>query len=226
MALRRSFGGAIQALPRDWRQRFQKSQAARPLRIGSRLTIVREQRPRSARSDLVIPAGPAFGTGDHATTAMSLRMLEAISREWKKDWSMLDLGTGSGIFALAAKCFGAGRVVAVDNDPTAISTAKENAHVNGIMGIDFHVADAMKLSRSPRFDSIAANLYSELLITILPRTKSLLKRNGALVLSGIMRGQEQGVMGALRESGFHAKTIRRRGKWIAILATHSDQKPS
>ena len=157
---------------------------------------------------------------------MSLRMLEAISRAWEKDWSMLDLGTGSGIFALAAKRFVADRVVAVDNDPTAIATAKENARVNGITGIDFHVADATKLSRSQSFDLIAVNLYSELLITILPRTKSMQKRNGALILSGIMRVQQRGVISALRRSGFRAKPIRRRGKWIAILATHSDQKLS
>ena len=139
---------------------------------------------------------------------------------------MLDLGTGSGIFALAAKRFVADRVVAVDNDPTAIATAKENARVNGITGIDFHVADATKLSRSQSFDLIAVNLYSELLITILPRTKSMQKRNGALILSGIMRVQQRGVISALRRSGFRAKPIRRRGKWIAILATHSDQKLS
>ena len=198
---------------------------AGPLHIGSRLTIVREKRPRSARTDLVIPAGAAFGTGDHATTAMSLRMLESISREWKKDWSMLDVGTGSGIFALAARRFGADSVVAVDNDAIAIATAEENARVNGITGIDFHVADAAKLSRSRIFDIITANLYSELLITLLPRTKSMLKRNGALILSGIMRVQERGVLSALRGSGFQAKMIRRRGKWIAILATRSDQKP-
>lgn len=225
-ALRQSFGGTIKALPRDWLRRFQKSQAARPLRIGSRLTIVRENQQRRAPSDLVIPAGAAFGTGDHATTAMSLRMLEAISRGRKKDWSMLDLGTGSGIFALAGKCFGAGQVVAVDNDPTAIATAKENARVNGITGIDFDVVDATRLSRSHRFDLITANLYSELLITILPRTKSMLKRNGALILSGILRVQERGVISALSRSRLQGKTIRRRGKWIAILATHSNQKPS
>ena len=76
---------------------------------------------------LVIPASAAFGAGEHATTAMSLRLLERLTREWKNSWSLADLGTGSGILALAAKRFGAGRLVGIDIDPKAISIAKANA---------------------------------------------------------------------------------------------------
>src|SRR5207244_10628447 len=82
------------------------------------------------RSHIIIPASLAFGTGGHATTAMSLRFLEQLTRCWNRGWSLADLGTGSGILALAAKCFGAGQVIGIDNDPAAISVAKSNARLN------------------------------------------------------------------------------------------------
>ena len=86
----------------------------------------------------------AFGTGEHATTGMSLRLLEQLTRRWNPGWSLTDLGTGSGILALAAKCFGAGRVIGIDNDPAAISMAKSNARLNKIRGATFQLADVRK----------------------------------------------------------------------------------
>src|ERR1051326_1205536 len=87
--LARQFGGRIQELPRDWLKRALR-QETKPLKVGSR--------------KLIIPAGTAFGTGDHATTAMSLKMLERVTRSRE---FVVDLGTGSGILALAAKLLGA-----------------------------------------------------------------------------------------------------------------------
>src|SRR4029434_10951576 len=70
---------------------------------------------------LIIPASTAFGSGEHVTTGTSLRLLELLTLWWKRGWSLEDLGTGTGILALAAKRFGAGRIVGIDNDPSAIS---------------------------------------------------------------------------------------------------------
>ena len=93
------------------------------------------------RSHIIIPASLAFGTGEHATTAMSLRFLEQLTRFWNPGWSLADLGTGSGILALAAKCLGAARVIGIDNDPAAISVAKSNARLNKIRGASFQLGD-------------------------------------------------------------------------------------
>jgi len=104
--LRDEFGGAIERLRTDWLQQLAKKTAAKPLRIGSRLVVSRT--PLSKSKDtrtIVIPAEAAFGTGEHATTAMCLRMLERVTRGRPSDWSMLDAGTGSGILAIAASCF-------------------------------------------------------------------------------------------------------------------------
>ena len=80
---------------------------------------------------------------------MSLRLLERLTREWKTDWSLGDLGTGSGILALAAKRFGARRVVGIDVDPKAISVAKVNARLNKIDNVDFKLVDLRKWNPGP-----------------------------------------------------------------------------
>lgn len=221
----RKFDGRIERLPRGWLERLAKEKR-KPLRIGKRLIISRKgdcpvAPTAGKRSLLVIPAGTAFGTGQHATTAMSLRLLEQVTRGWKRGWSMVDLGTGSGILALAAKCFGAKHVVAIDVDPSAIATATENARLNKIDNLDFQLADARRwnfparlaLSEVERVDIVTANLFSELLIEVLPKVK----RSRWLILSGALRGQEKELIRALQRNKIDIAQVRRRGKWIAIL---------
>jgi len=197
------FGGRGKKLPRDWLKRFARIYETRPLKIGKRLLIFNLGGTSAARlsrhkgrSHIFIPAGGAFGTGDHATTALSLRLLEQLTRQWNAGWSIVDLGTGSGILALSAKCFGAEHVVAIDLDPVAISTAKTNAQLNKIDNV------------------VTANLFSQLLIEILPK----LKRGRWLILSGVLRDQEKEFIYALRRSKIDIVQVRRRGKWIAVLA--------
>jgi ribosomal protein L11 methylase PrmA len=102
---------------------------------------------------------------------MSLRLLEQLTSRWKPGWSLVDLGTGSGILALAAKCFGAKRVLAVDLDPTAISTTKTNARLNKIDKVDFQLGDVRRWKPARKIDIVTANLFSEILIRILPKLK-------------------------------------------------------
>jgi len=258
--LTKQFGGRIEKLPADWQRRFSRKQKTKPLRIGRRLIIARSRKNRPSTNQLIIPPGTAFGTGAHATTAMSLRMLERVMRFWgapaparaifgagaenlrKRSRSrgrdrqharrvrspelIVDLGTGSGILALAAKRLGAARVIGVDNDPVAISTAKENARLNKIKGMQFRVEDVRHWKSHAkslflgsgfggRVDIVTANLFSELLIEILPKLK------GArwLILSGILRKQERDVTRALKRNKIDILQLCRRGKWVAILAT-------
>ena len=213
----REFGGRSEKLARNWLKRFGREQKNKPLRIGKRLVVLRSSRKREAVSfpyRLVIPAGAAFGTGEHVTTAMSLRLLERLTRSWKSDWSLVDLGTGSGIIALAAKRFGAGRVWGIDSDPIAISTAKENACVNRIGNIQFAVADVRCWKFPAKTDVITANLFCDLLIELLPK----LKRTQWLIFSGVLRTQEKQFVRALKSHKIDIVKTRRRGKWIALLA--------
>src|SRR5437016_8470545 len=214
LKLAKQFGGRVEKLPRDWLKRFAREQKTEPISIGKRLIIVRLQQDRQSTKKLIIPAGTAFGTGEHATTAMSLRLLEKLTRRWKPGWSIVDLGTGSGILALAAKRLGGRRVIGIDNDPTAISTAKANARANKIQGVQFRGGDVRRSKLPGRVHIVTANLFSELLIAILPK----LKRARWLILSGILREQERDVTRALKRNKIDILQVRRGGKWVAILA--------
>jgi len=217
------FGGVTEKWPRDWLKRFADTRGSKPLKIGKRLVVSRKGDFQIAPAVgkpplLVIPAEAAFGTGEHATTSMSLRLLERLTRNWKDGWSLVDLGTGTGILALAAKRFGAGHVIGLDIDPKAISTAKANARLNKINNVDFRLGDLRKWKPSGKTGIVAANLYSELLMEILPN----LKRSHWLILSGVLRTQEDKLFRALRRNNIQIVNAKRRGKWIAVLANRGD----
>ena len=195
---KKKFGGRIQNLPKDWLKRL-LHQKTKPIRVGTKW--------------LIIPAGAAFGTGEHATTAMSLRLLEQVSRNLNR-WSLVDLGTGSGILALAAKLLGATGAIGIDNDPIAISTANENARRNKIRRVQFRLGDVRRIKLPRGTELVTANLFSELLVGILPK----LKRAHWLILSGILRKQEGEIRRALTRNKIDIVQARRRGKWVAILA--------
>ncbi|HEX7516154.1 MAG TPA: 50S ribosomal protein L11 methyltransferase [Chthoniobacterales bacterium] len=219
----REFGGSTERLRRDWLQHFARRARAKPVRIGSRLVILRAPEKRAAAPSqtnharpLVIPAEAAFGTGEHATTALCLRLLERITSHFQPGWTMLDAGTGSGILAIAGSYFGARRVLAVDNDPLACTTAKRNARANGVRNIEFSTGDILKQTLTGKFEIITANLFSEIVVEALPIWSRHLAAGGHLILSGILRTQETTVVRALSRHDFTASEIRRRGKWVAL----------
>ena len=223
----REFGGVARVLPRNWLKIAQKHEAHAPIRIGRRLEIVSEPaRSSKARSmpQLIIPAAGAFGTGEHATTAMSLRLLEEITRNLPPGWRLLDAGTGTGILALAARRLGAREVLGLDNDPRAVAHARQNARLNRISRARFIAADLLRWKPSARYEVVTANLFSELLIAALPTFRHALRAKGYLIASGILHEQTEAVARALRRNAFQVEKQRRRGKWIAFLAARG--KPS
>ncbi len=167
---------------------------------------------------LIIPAAGAFGTGHHPTTAMSLRLLEQLTRNVPPGWRLLDAGTGTGILALAAVRFGAATVVALDNDPQAIRHARANARLNKINGVKFVIASLPRWKSSTEFNFITANLYAEVLRDSLALFRKSLCKGGYLITSGILRIQERALVSALNDLGFRHALTRRRGKWVTLLA--------
>jgi ribosomal protein L11 methyltransferase len=218
--LQEEFGGTIERLASDWLKQFAKRTRSKPLRIGSRLLIARTPGPNT----IFIPAEAAFGTGEHATTAMCLRMLERVTRTLPPGWSLLDAGTGSGILAIAGSRFGAARIVATDNDPLACATARRNARRNRIRSIEFRTGDVLRQKVPGKFDIITANLFSELLIAALPAWLPALAEDGRLILSGVLRSQEPALLSAIGRRGCTVEQIRRRGKWIAVLAVRARKR--
>jgi ribosomal protein L11 methyltransferase len=225
-ALLKEFGGRIEALPRNCLERFTRADS-KPIKIGKRLvissgTLVSRLSRHKDRSHIIIPASLAFGTGEHVTTAMSLRFLEQLTRHWKPGWSLVDLGTGSGILALSAKCFGADRVIGIDNDPAAISVAKSNARLNKIRGATFQLGDVRKCNSVENAEVVTANLYGYLLIEML----SKLQDGKCLILSGILCSQQYELVRALQRNHCDIINTKRRGKWVAILARRSGRVPA
>ena len=215
----REFGGRVERLRPCWLQHFARQAQGKPLRIGPRLVIVSEPEQQSVTARaVIIPAEAAFGTGHHATTAMCLRLLERATRRLTPGWSMLDAGTGSGILAIAGSYFGAGGVLAIDSDPLACFTAKRNVQANSARHIKITTGDILKQKLTGKYDIITANLFSEILIRALQIWSGHLATDGRLILSGILRSQEKGVVAALQRNGCILQEIRRRGKWIALVA--------
>src|SRR5215471_18567357 len=196
----REFGGSSKRLPDDW---WRSATPHPPIRIGRRLEIVSIiPCDLSHTPTLVIPAADAFGTGEHATTAMSLRLLEEATRKTSLGWRLLDAGTGTGILALAARKLGASASLGLDNDARAVINARRNARLNHIARTTFAATDVLRFKPRERYDVITANLFSELLIAALPVFRRALQREGLLIVSGILRQQSDAVLSALDRAGF------------------------
>ena len=222
--LRKAFGGtvAVQKMPRTVSEAVTK-----PIRVRTKLIIVGTERERAAlaknepkRRVLLIPAGMAFGTGDHATTATCLRFLADVSEDLAGvPWEMLDLGAGSGILALAARMLGAKRAEAGDFDPHAVRTAKENVRLNGLNGVVVKKTDVREWQPTRTWEVVAANLFSDLLQEVAPKIAAAVAPGGRVVFSGILRTQEAEVVAAFRRAGLRIDRLVRKGKWVSGLAT-------
>lgn len=193
----------------------------KPLRVGKRLLIVPTwEEATQLPDDLVIRIDPgmAFGTGGHETTRLCLQLLEQVMDESPLLTvpSLLDLGTGSGILAMAASLLGAGRVLALDIDPDAVVVARENLTLNNLSdSVECGVVPLESLAES--FDIILANILAEELVRLAPHLAARLNQGGALILSGILAEKE-----ALVRRGFDAQPLHycqtaSDGEWVAML---------
>jgi ribosomal protein L11 methyltransferase len=196
-----------------------------PIRVRGRLVVYSTPKEMEAHQSngtgaaLLVPAGMAFGTGEHATTATCLRLLVDVARTQSEGWEMLDLGTGSGILAIAARTLGARRVEAGDFDPHAVRTAKENVKANGVDRVVVRKMDVRSWQPERTWEVVAANLFSGLHLEVAPKFAKAVARGGKLIFSGILREQEAEVTRAISKAGFAIEKVVRKGKWVSGLAT-------
>jgi ribosomal protein L11 methyltransferase len=202
-----------------------------PLSIRGKLKIFsdkpswREWRKAGRKpAGVFIPAGIAFGTGEHATTATCLRLLSDIAAELPAGFTALDLGTGSGILGIAAKALGASRVEVIDYDPAAVRIARQNTSTNGFRSVKVSRGDVLKLTIRRPFDVVLANLFSDVLIAAAPRIAHAAKPGGWLIFSGVLRKQAQEVASAFEAAGFSRPRIIVRGKWCAGTCQKDKEK--
>ena len=226
------FGGQGREIRPECWQPAPATAPGHPLSIGGRLFVTSREteleilrRARPDRHVLCIPAAMAFGTGEHATTAMCLRLLLGVSQgRTSRPWDLLDLGMGSGILALAGKQFGARSALGLDNDPHAVHTARENARLNGLFtrAVAFKQADlpAWSPATGQTWAVVTANLFSELLIRLLPRViVPAVAPGGDLILSGVLATQADELLAAAKAAGLVLGTVKSRGRWRAFHCT-------
>lgn len=222
--LLKAFGGAVR-VARPLTKKDLEPKPRPPLRVRGRLLVVSTEkelalaaRQQAKVPALLIPATVAFGTGEHATTATCLRLLADVAHELRgSEWNALDIGTGSGILALAASIFGARKVEAGDFDPVAVRVAKENAVANKIRGVHFARMDVLKWKAPRRWPVVLANVFSTTLIAAAPRIAGAVEKGGRLILSGILREQAPEVAAAFNRQGFSVERAVRKGKWVSLL---------
>ena len=219
--VRRMFGGTVSVQKKIVPAALAKPRA--PIVVRGKLAVISSEQERAAVKRgvpvLVIPAGMAFGTGEHATTSTCLRLLADVADEFRGEkWEMLDLGCGSGILALAARVLGARKCVGADFDPHAVRTAKENAQINAVSGAVFKKLDVREWRPERTWEVVAANIFSGLLIEIAPKLAAATAPGGRLIFSGVLRTQEAEVLAAFRRVGFRIGRVVRKGKWVAGAA--------
>ncbi|MEX1071093.1 MAG: 50S ribosomal protein L11 methyltransferase [Anaerolineales bacterium] len=198
-----------------WKQHY------KPLTVGERLLILPAWMPQPAgdRVAVLIEPGMAFGTGVHPTTQLSLQLVE---KHMDGVQSVIDVGCGSAILAIAAAKLGADRVVAVDIDPVALDNARLNAKLNGVE-IEIGEGSVAELLAGKfalqQADLVLANILAPVLVRLLDAGMALLLNpGGTLIFSGILAEQEADMRAAIEKAGLRVIAERRILDWLALAA--------
>lgn len=199
---------------RNWNRSWEET--IRPIRVTARIVIAPTWHPFAAGpGDIVLTIDPkmSFGTGYHETTRLMLRLLE---RHLTPGSRVLDAGTGTGILAIAALKLGAASALGFDIDEWSYANAVENARLNGVSGLfTVRQGDLPSVTES-WFDLIAANIQKNVIEEMLPGLVSRLAPSGTLLVSGLLAGDSDSILGALTGAGLALADERRDGEWIAF----------
>jgi ribosomal protein L11 methyltransferase len=203
---------------RDWQSFWRHHFHAH--NVGERLRIVPVWENRTDRSRgrirLVLDPGLSFGTGEHFTTRFCLESLDRLCRPPGKPASMLDVGTGSGLLALAAARLGVRKVVAYDNDPQCLIHARANLRRNGVLGrVKLGTHDLLQDPPPGVFDIVCANVYGRVLMDAAPALVRAVKRY--LVLSGLREHELDGVAEAYQALGGREIVRDGDGQWGGLV---------
>jgi ribosomal protein L11 methyltransferase len=197
----------------SWKRHF------KPVEIGKTLLIKpswSRKRARKGQAMVVLDPGLSFGTGQHPTTLFCLRNIVGYKTSSRRTPALLDIGTGSGILAIAAAKLGFGPVRAFDFDPGAVRIARENARKNRVLKkTQIARGDVSRLKMDPkkRFDVVCANLISNLLIAERKKIVAQLNPGGRLALAGILKDEFSEVQKAYENYGLRLVLARTEKEW-------------
>ncbi len=197
-----------------WKQFFH------PVKIGERVVIKpswEDYQPAEGEIIIELDPGMAFGTGTHHTTQLCIQCLEEIL---SPGCTVFDIGTGSGILAIAAAKLGAKDVRAVDLDPVAVKIAGENVCLNGVQEqVTLSEGDLLTgIAGTDKADLIVANIIADVIIRMAPDLPTRLKDEGAVIASGIITTRLSDVIAALGQVGLEVEKIVEEGTWAAVIA--------
>ena len=197
----------------DWQNAWKKYYHA--MDIGKRLAIVPGwEQYDTDRTAITMDPGMAFGTGTHETTALCLEVLDERVRGGER---VLDIGTGSGILAIAALKLGAAAAEGVDIDPMCVRTAGENAARNGVEDRLTVLVGDLSDKASGVYDLITANIVAAAILSLAPHVPALLAPGAVFIASGIIDTRKEEVLAGLRAAGLKPFDVREKRGWVCIV---------
>ena len=199
----------------DWQNGWRKYY--HPMEIGRRLAVVPSwQAYDTDRVKLLLDPGLAFGTGGHETTSLCLEALDELTAGGER---VLDIGTGSGILAIAALKLGAACAEGVDIDPVAVRTACEDAALDGVAGQFTGLVGDLSDKASGTYQIITANIVANAIISLAPAVPGLLAEGGHFIASGIIDTRAQEVAEALAKAGLTIAQRKDKRGWVCFVCT-------
>lgn len=202
----------------DWQNAWKKYYHA--MDIGTRLAIVPGWEDyETDRVKIVMDPGMAFGTGTHETTSLCLETLDSLVRGGER---MLDIGTGSGILAIAALRLGAAAAEGVDIDPMCVRTAGENAARNGVAQHFQVLVGDLSDKASGQYDLITANIVAAAILSLAPTVPGLMAPNARFIASGIIAERREEVLSGLRAAGLTPVEVKEKRGWVCIICRRSE----
>jgi len=199
----------------DWSESWKSE--FKPIRLGKHIVV----KPGWADAELQpgdkvieIDPGMAFGTGTHETTAMCTELVEKYVQPGQR---VIDIGTGSGILAIAAAHMGAGEVLATDLDPVAVRVAEENCRINGFEKIDCRCGDLLEVV-DVCGDVVIANIIADVICMLAKPVRERIVENGLFICSGIAVDRRDDVIAALNEANYEILDCPVKGEWAAFAA--------
>lgn len=198
---------------KDWNETWKKG--FQPVEAGEQFVILPPwEEHRKDRINVVIDPGMAFGTGHHETTRSCLALMEHYAPQTTRA-SLLDLGTGTGILAIAASKLGYRHVLGIDTDILAIEAARKNVIINQVPDVAIREGSIYEIQEP--FDVIAANLISGVLVLLASALFQRMNPGGIAIVSGILDGQEDEVIEAMERAHLKLRQTYRDGKWVSLV---------
>ena len=219
LLIQAAFGGEI-AEEADARWAAGMDLETSPVRIRNVFEVSSEANKESTTDHvLMIRSSDAFGDCRHPTTAACLRFLTDLHQErhLPNEFSMLDLGCGTGILAIAAAKLGATRVIGMDLEASAMAESQVNAEINATPEITWIEGDVFAWETDERFHLVGANLFSDTLEKLCPRLADLLENDGWVIMSGLLERFADRCLDTAVANGLQLFEVRQQGSWVTAL---------